>query len=143
MALIEVVDLHKTYHIRKTPPGRFRLLRSLLAPRMEEVKAVAGVSFEVQAGEAVGYLGPNGAGKSTTVKVLTGILLPTRGAVHVNGLVPWRDRFRNARQMGVVFGQRNSSTGTSHSSTPSSCCAPCTRSRPSATGRTWSCSAAS
>ena len=69
--------------------------------------AVAGLSLSVAAGEIVGYIGPNGAGKSTTIKMLTGILAPTSGAVRVVGLVPVRDRVRLARRIGVVFGQRS------------------------------------
>jgi ABC-2 type transport system ATP-binding protein len=68
---------------------------------------VDGVSFDLAEGELVGYLGRNGAGKSTTVKLLTGILHPTAGEVEVAGLVPWRDRTRNAMHIGVVFGQRS------------------------------------
>src|SRR5215469_2270674 len=104
--LIEVEDLHKIYRVRETRPGRFGLMRTLIAPRFRQVHAVDGVSFTVDEGELVGYLGPNGAGKSTTVKMLTGILVPTAGAIHVGGLVPWRSRHDSARQMGVVFGQR-------------------------------------
>jgi ABC-2 type transport system ATP-binding protein len=64
------------------------------------------VNFEIEPGELVGYLGPNGAGKSTTIKMLTGILTPTSGVCRVAGLEPSRDRARNARNIGVVFGQR-------------------------------------
>ena len=64
------------------------------------------VDLTIEAGEAVAYVGPNGAGKSTTVKMLTGILVPTAGTVRVGGLVPHRERIDNARQIGVVFGQR-------------------------------------
>jgi ABC-2 type transport system ATP-binding protein len=70
--------------------------------------AVAGIDLHVPAGEFVGYAGPNGAGKSTTVKMLTGILVPTSGTVSVDGLVPWRQRRALAARIGVVFGQRTS-----------------------------------
>jgi ABC-2 type transport system ATP-binding protein len=70
--------------------------------------AVAGIDLHVPAGEFVGYAGPNGAGKSTTVKMLTGILVPTSGTVTVDGLVPWRQRRALAARIGVVFGQRTS-----------------------------------
>ncbi|MEP6816713.1 MAG: ATP-binding cassette domain-containing protein [Marmoricola sp.] len=71
------------------------------------ITAVDDVSFTVQPGEAVGYIGANGAGKSTTIKMLTGILVPTRGEVRTCGLRPVQDRRRLARQVGVVFGQRS------------------------------------
>ncbi|MDQ5852960.1 MAG: ATP-binding cassette domain-containing protein, partial [Chloroflexota bacterium] len=67
----------------------------------------SGISFTVAEGELVGYIGPNGAGKSTTVKLLTGILVPTAGDVRVAGLVPWQTRQQNAMNIGVVFGQRS------------------------------------
>ena len=70
------------------------------------VRAVDDVSFAIEAGELVGYLGPNGAGKSTTIKILTGILVPTGGEVHVAGRVPWNERVDHVRGIGVVFGQR-------------------------------------
>ena len=71
------------------------------------MRAVDGVSFTMARGELVGYLGPNGAGKSTTIKMLTGILVPTAGTVTVDGRVPWRERAQHVAHIGVVFGQRN------------------------------------
>ena len=68
--------------------------------------AVQDISFEVAQGEIVGYLGPNGAGKSTTIKVLTGLLVPTSGEVRVGGLVPWKQRRQHVARLGAVFGQR-------------------------------------
>jgi ABC-2 type transport system ATP-binding protein len=70
------------------------------------VRAVDGVTFRVERGELLGYIGPNGAGKSTTVKMLTGILVPTGGRLSVNGLVPTKQRIQLARRIGVMFGQR-------------------------------------
>jgi ABC-2 type transport system ATP-binding protein len=81
-------------------------LRKVFRTRRGPVEAVAGIDFLVEAGEFVGYAGPNGAGKSTTVKMMSGILLPSGGRVEVCGLVPYRERKRLARRMGVVFGQR-------------------------------------
>ena len=69
--------------------------------------AVTGVTMSLDAGELVGYIGPNGAGKSTTIKMLTGILVPTSGEVRVAGIVPYERRSENARNIGVVFGQRS------------------------------------
>jgi ABC-2 type transport system ATP-binding protein len=70
------------------------------------IKAVDGISMEIYEGEIVGFLGPNGAGKSTTIKILTGVLFPDDGEVKVNGVVPYINRINNAKNIGVVFGQR-------------------------------------
>lgn len=82
-------------------------IRTLFTSEFTEVKAVDGISFSIQEGEAVGYLGPNGAGKSTMIKMLTGILMPSAGGVSVLGRVPHEQRMANAREIGVVFGQRS------------------------------------
>jgi len=81
-------------------------LRNLAAREYTLVRAVDGISFEVQQGELVGYLGPNGAGKSTTIKMLTGLLVPSGGKLWVNGRVPWRERQAHVAGIGAVFGQR-------------------------------------
>ena len=94
--MIEVDALTKRFVVRE---GRFRRTR-------RTVEAVAGISFRVERGELLGYLGPNGAGKSTTVKMLTGILVPTSGHVRVAGLEPSRQRIQLARRIGAMFGQR-------------------------------------
>jgi len=106
MSLIVVRDLRKTYRVRQATEGFLQGLASVIGSGTTEVRAVDGVSFVIEPGECVGYLGPNGAGKSTTIKVLTGILVPSGGSVTVAGLTPWRQRMQNARQIGVVFGQR-------------------------------------
>jgi ABC-2 type transport system ATP-binding protein len=82
-------------------------MRNLVEHEAQLVRAVDGVSFQIQRGELVGYLGPNGAGKSTTIKMLTGLLVPSGGVVEVNGFVPWRDRERYVARIGAVFGQRS------------------------------------
>jgi ABC-2 type transport system ATP-binding protein len=75
--------------------------------KTDTLKAVDGISFQVKKGEIVGYLGPNGAGKSTTIKMLTGLLVPSAGEVKVNGFVPWKEREHYVAQIGAVFGQRS------------------------------------
>lgn len=75
--------------------------------RRRRVTAVADVTLDVAPGEAVGFLGPNGAGKSTTIKMLTGVLVPSSGQARVCGLDPVRERRALARRIGVVFGQRS------------------------------------
>ena len=106
MALIEVEHLQKRFRVRQRHNGRFGALRGLVSGAGREVVAVEDVSFRVEAGEMVGYVGPNGAGKSTTIKMLTGILVPSGGHAAVAGLVPWEARQRLAGRIGVVFGQR-------------------------------------
>ena len=72
---------------------------------MEEI--INKINFEIEEGEIVGYLGPNGAGKSTTIKMLSGVLVPSSGLVEVAGLNPHLNRIKNAKNIGVVFGQRS------------------------------------
>ena len=98
MALIEVEDLARTFTVRRKT-GRLRRTTDL-------VHAVHDLSFTVERGEMVGYIGPNGAGKSTTIKMLTGILVPTSGRLSVAGIDPSRNRVELTRRIGVVFGQR-------------------------------------
>ncbi|HTU83063.1 MAG TPA: ATP-binding cassette domain-containing protein [Candidatus Acidoferrales bacterium] len=105
--IIETRDLRKVFRTVKREPGALGALRTLFSGSYEERVAVAGVTMSVRAGELIGYIGPNGAGKSTTIKMLTGILVPTSGDVRVAGLVPWQHRKENARNIGVVFGQRS------------------------------------
>ena len=92
-------DLERTFVVRRKVEGARRRVR-------EEVRAVHDLTFAVQPGEMIGYIGPNGAGKSTTIKMLTGILVPTGGHLRVAGLDPSRERDALARRIGVVFGQR-------------------------------------
>jgi len=90
--------------VRKT--GRLAAIRALFSLERETRIAVDAIDFSVQAGEIVGYVGPNGAGKSTTIKMLTGILLPTAGQVEVLGYRPHAQRKQLVRRLGVVFGQK-------------------------------------
>ncbi|MBD0692526.1 methionine ABC transporter ATP-binding protein [Streptomyces sp. CBMA123] len=96
--MIELQDVRRTFTVRART-GRFNRVK-------REVRAVDGLSFTVEAGECVGYIGPNGAGKSTTIKMLTGILVPSSGRLRVAGVDPARQRVALARRIGVVFGQR-------------------------------------
>jgi len=104
--IIYTHDLRKTFRIAKRRPGLVGGLRSLVNPVVREVVAVDRVNLAIQRGEMVACLGPNGAGKSTTIKMLTGILVPTGGTAQVFGMEPHRRRREVARRMGVVFGQR-------------------------------------
>jgi ABC-2 type transport system ATP-binding protein len=107
MPIIETQDLRKVFRSVKRIPGAGGALKTLFSRERVERVAVEGVTMSLDAGELVGYIGPNGAGKSTTIKMLTGILVPTSGRVRVAGLVPYEERKRNARNIGVVFGQRS------------------------------------
>ena len=107
MSIIRASHLVKEFRRPRQYPGPIGRVRTLLTRQYTVTRAVDGIDFTIEPGELVGYLGPNGAGKSTTIKMLTGILVPTSGTVEVAGLVPWRERTRNARQIGVVFGQRS------------------------------------
>mgnify|MGYP005790099417 FL=1 len=107
MSYIEVNDLCKEYRVAKTGKGIGGAIKSLFHREYTVKEAVRHVNFSVEKGEIVGYIGPNGAGKSTTLKMLSGILIPTSGTVQVGGIVPYERRRENAKRIGVVFGQRS------------------------------------
>ena len=104
--MIETTDLCKTFRVARRRPGLLGGLRSIVDPEVRTVRAVSDLSLTIERGEMIGLVGPNGAGKSTTIKMLTGILMPSGGSVRVAGLVPVRQRRELAARIGVVFGQR-------------------------------------
>ena len=106
MKVIEVENLRKVFQVSQKDPGIVGSLKALFRPRQRKIVAVDGITFDVEPGEIVGYIGVNGAGKSTTIKMLTGILVPSSGAVRVFGRDPHKERVANAADIGVVFGQR-------------------------------------
>ena len=104
--MIQVENLAKEFKIYKKQPGLKGAVKGLFSREVEVKKAVDNISFSINDGEMVGYIGANGAGKSTTIKMMTGILVPTSGKCVVNDIVPYKERQKNAKQIGVVFGQR-------------------------------------
>lgn len=106
MPAIEAIGLNKTFHQAVKDPGLKGSIKHLFTQKYRSKTAVDGIDLRIEEGESVAYVGPNGAGKSTTIKMLSGILVPTSGTVHVGGLVPHQQRMKHAKQIGVVFGQR-------------------------------------
>jgi viologen exporter family transport system ATP-binding protein len=106
MPSIEVNQLQKTFQSKRKAAGLAGSMRALFRPEYNSIEAVRRLSFQMEAGELLGFIGPNGAGKSTTIKMLTGILHPTAGDAKVLGFVPWKDRQKLAYHIGTVFGQR-------------------------------------
>jgi ABC-2 type transport system ATP-binding protein len=104
--MIEVKSLTKEFKSPKKYPGFRGAIRSLFTRKYDIKRAVDDVSFSIGEGEMVGYIGVNGAGKSTTIKMLSGIMVPTAGECTVDGIIPYKRRQENARNIGVVFGQR-------------------------------------
>jgi ABC-2 type transport system ATP-binding protein len=107
MPQILVEDLKKTFFVSERSSGFFGSIRGLVDRKTRVVHALKGVSFSLERGELVGYIGPNGAGKSTTIKILSGILVPSSGKCLISGRTPWKDRIRHVGRIGVVFGQRS------------------------------------
>src|SRR5947209_6062705 len=106
-AIIEAERLSKTFRGARRRQGLLGSLRSVVDPEVRSVQSVHNLSLRVERGEMIGLVGPNGAGKSTTIKMLTGILVPSSGEMHVAGLNPLRQRRELAQRIGVVFGQRS------------------------------------
>lgn len=106
MPIIETKGLSKAYQSPLKEPGVAGAIKHLFKPEYKEIVAVSEINLSIESGESVAYVGPNGAGKSTTIKMLTGILLPSGGEIRVNGMHPYKERMRNSKNIGVVFGQR-------------------------------------
>lgn len=106
MAHIEVENLRRTFQIAVRNPGLSGAIRGVFRRQSEEKVALDCISFQVEKGELCGFIGPNGAGKSTTIKILSGILVPTSGRCEVAGLTPWKHRIKHVQHIGAVFGQR-------------------------------------
>lgn len=107
MSQVEVQNIVKEYKRRKNSDSFVGMLKSMVLPKYDILRAVNDVSFSIEKGEAIGYVGPNGCGKSTTIKMLCGILNPTEGTVRINGRDPFKERIQNNKKMGVVFGNRS------------------------------------
>lgn len=106
-AIIELKNITKEFKVLNRREGLKGSLKDLFSRDYKIVRAVDNISMSIEQGEIVGYLGPNGAGKSTTIKMMTGVLEPTSGELLVGGNAPYRNRTKNAQEIGVVFGQRS------------------------------------
>ena len=104
--MITARALTKEFKIPVKQPGMKGAIRHLIHGTYDRKRAVDGVDFSIEQGEAVAYIGPNGAGKSTIIKMMTGILRPTSGEIRIHGVDPQKERIKNAKNIGVVFGQR-------------------------------------
>lgn len=104
---IKVNNLSKEYSVYKKEPGITGSLKSIFTRKYETVKAVEGISFEIEEGELIGFIGPNGAGKTTTLKCLSGLLYPTSGTIEVLGFKPQDRKYDFLKQIGLIMGQKN------------------------------------
>ncbi|MBI9046611.1 MAG: ATP-binding cassette domain-containing protein [Anaerolineaceae bacterium] len=105
--VIEVDKLCKSYQVPEREPGLKASMRSLFKRTYQEVQAVKSISFGIQPGEMVGFIGPNGAGKTTTLKMLSGLLEPTRGSVQVLGFEPWKRHSNFLKRISMVLGNKS------------------------------------
>ena len=107
MAIIEVKNLSKSYFSTQKEAGVWAGIKNLFSPHKIEKKAVKEISFQIDQGELVGFLGPNGAGKTTTLKMLSGIIQPSRGKMRVLGFDPWKGENEYKKQFSLLMGQKN------------------------------------
>ncbi len=107
MAIIEATGLTRVFQTRRKQPGLRGAIAGLFRREHETVTAVRDVSFQIEPGELVGFVGPNGAGKTTTLKMLAGLLHPSRGSARVLGYVPWERADGYRRQFALLLGQKN------------------------------------
>ena len=105
--IIEVKNISKQFKISKREAGFINSIKSFFKRHYQVINALEDINFSIKKGEIVGYIGPNGAGKSTTIKIMCGILVPTSGECIVDGYIPWKERKKYVKNIGVVFGQRS------------------------------------
>ena len=105
--IITVKNISKQFKISKREAGLKNAIKAFFKREYQIINSLDDINFSIKEGEIVGYIGPNGAGKSTTIKIMCGILVPTSGECIVNGFVPWKDRKKYVKNIGVVFGQRS------------------------------------
>lgn len=105
--IISIRHISKKFKISKREAGLKNAIKSFFKREYKIINSLEDINFSIKKGEIVGYIGPNGAGKSTTIKIMCGILVPTSGECIVNGFVPWKDRKKYVKNIGVVFGQRS------------------------------------
>jgi len=105
--LVEMKNVTKIYKVNKKHEGSFSVLKNLVSPTVNKIIAIDNVNININSGETIGFIGPNGAGKSTTIKMLTGILVPTEGEISVLGRIPYKNRQWLSSRTGVVFGQKS------------------------------------
>lgn len=106
MPIILAENLSKVYPVAVKEPGLKGTLRHFFRRTYRTVKAVQDVSFQIEAGEVVGFLGPNGAGKTTTLKMLTGLIHPSAGVGKVAGYIPFRREAAFLQKITLVMGQK-------------------------------------
>src|SRR5256885_5377247 len=107
MPAIQVTGLTKAFRTYKKHPGFAGALKGLFRRKYEQTVAVKDVNFTIEPGELVGFLGPNGAGKTTTLKMLAGLLYPTKGSAKVLGYVPRERHDGYRRQLALLLGHKN------------------------------------
>jgi ABC-2 type transport system ATP-binding protein len=105
--IIVVKDIWREFKASKRGAGFKEAIKNLFSRKYEKKKALKGVSLNVQKGEIIGLIGPNGAGKSTLIKILTGVMYPSSGFVKVLKYIPWKDRVKYVKEIGVIFGQKS------------------------------------
>lgn len=104
---IKVQNLMKTFRVPVRAEGLVASIKSLGRRTYQQVEAVRGVKFEIEAGEMVGFIGPNGAGKTTTLKMLAGLLHPSAGQASVLGFSPWERAPEYLSQISMVLGNKS------------------------------------
>ena len=107
MAVIHIENLSRSFSYYKKEAGLKSSVKNVFHRKKLIKEAVKGVSFDVEAGEMIGFLGPNGSGKTTTLKMLSGILFPTSGTASVLGYTPWERKKEYKKQIAIVMGQKS------------------------------------
>jgi ABC-2 type transport system ATP-binding protein len=106
MSMIIAEKLNKFYPVSTKQPGIQGTINHFFRRTYRSIPAVQDITFTIETGEIVGFLGPNGAGKTTTLKMLTGLIHPSKGTVKVGGFIPFNRQEAFLQKITLVMGQK-------------------------------------
>ncbi|MBE9250675.1 ATP-binding cassette domain-containing protein [Dolichospermum sp. LEGE 00240] len=106
MSIIIAEKLNKFYPVSTKQPGIQGTINHFFRRTYRSIPAVQDITFTIETGEIVGFLGPNGAGKTTTLKMLTGLIHPSKGTVKVGGFIPFNRQEAFLQKITLVMGQK-------------------------------------
>ena len=104
--IITVENLSKSFDLASKQPGLKGTLKHFFNRKTESIKVIKDINFEINEGEIIGFLGANGAGKTTILKMLCGLIYPSKGSISVSGYLPYKRKEAFLKKITLIMGQK-------------------------------------